>query len=886
LSIPISPEPAFQTNRREVLLFCLAFCLLCLGALALWIAPAARLGRWAGAEMSWRPLMLLPVWLVCVWLVRQQARNRAPDRDPLLLPAAFLLAGWGVLLVWRLLPTFGQRQLGWLIVAVAVLVAILRSPADLGWLRRYRYLWLATAVLLTAMTLVFGTNPSGGEPRLWLGCCGLYFQPSEVLRLFLIVYLASFLSDRLSLSWESAPPSAGSVLAPLLAVWSLSVALVLVQRDLGTGSLFLGILVVMLYLASGRRSVLWIGAALMLAGGVVASISFDVVRARMIAWVNPWQDPIGSGYQIIQSTLSLASGGLLGQGPGLGAPGFVPAAHTDFVFSSAVEEWGLAGGLALIAVLGLIVGRGIRAAYRAADTFRIMLAAGLSIGLGLQIFVIVGGILRLMPLTGVTLPFISYGGSSLVTNFAGLALLIRISADDGRPRQFAPPLRNVQRGWLLIVAALALALGWWVLIRAPELIRRNDNPRRALAERYSPRGAIVDRQGRLLAGVSGGKGAYTRTYPVPAAAPIVGFDSARYGQAGLESSLDPLLRGEAGYPAWQVGWNRLLMATPPAGVDLELTVDARLQRLAMTALEGHIGAVVVIDPSTGDILAMGSAPTFDPSALDENWVDLVADPNAPLLNRSTQASYQPGTALAPLLYAWAVDQGQPDMDSILDSLSTPVRLDGALLGCARGNGAQVDTLEESLRLSCPGPWGPLAIELGPGSIQRWLDAFGLNRPVSIDLPAADPWSGEIPLEDADLARFGVGQAGLTVSPLQIARAFAALLNHGELPGLTLVQAQRRPGESWTAEGRAEQRSGAVGAAAASETLAALGAGIQPEYIAEAIAGGAGERLAWYFGAPTADRPDLLVVVVLEGERGSTAQAVGRHLLASLESSIP
>ncbi|MGA9533971.1 MAG: FtsW/RodA/SpoVE family cell cycle protein [Anaerolineales bacterium] len=886
MSTPISPDPSSQSSRREVLYFGLAFGLLCLGTLALWIAPAARMGRWAGAALNWRPLMLLPVWIGGVCLVRQQAGTRAPDRDPLLLPAAFLLAGWGVLLIWRLLPAFGLRQTGWMIVGVAVLVAILRSPADLGWLRRYRYLWLTAAVLLTALTLVFGTHPSGGEPRLWLGCCGLYFQPSEVLRLFLIVYLASFLSERLALSWERTPPSAGSVLAPLLAVWGLSVALVLVQRDLGTGSLFLGILTVMLYLATGRRSVLWIGAGLMLVGGAVAAMSFDIVQSRLMAWVNPWGDPIGSGYQIIQSTLSLASGGLLGQGPGLGAPGFVPAAHTDFIFSSVVEEWGLAGGLGIIAVLALVVSRGIRAAYRAGDTFRLMLAAGLSVGLGLQTFVIIGGVLRLLPLTGVTLPFVSYGGSSLVTSFAGLGLLVRISTDDGRHRGFEAPLRGVQFGWTIIVSALALALGWWVLIRAPELTRRNDNPRRALAERYSTRGTIVDRQGQTLAGVSGERGEYARTYPVSDAGPIVGFDSARYGQAGLESSLDSLLRGEAGYPAWQIGWSDLLTASPPAGIDLELTVDAQIQESAMALLIGHVGAIVVIDPSRGDVLALGSAPTFVPSNLDEDWSDLVANPDSPLLNRSTQASYQPGTALAPLMYAWAWDQGMPEADSIAESLSAPVRLDGAMLGCIRGDSTQVDSLEEALRVSCPGPWGPLAIKLGTASVHRWVSAFGLDQQVGVELPAAEPWSGEIPSGDAELARFGVGQAGLTVTPIQMARAFAGLLNNGDLPNLTLVQAERRPGEEWIAREQQDERSGAVGAAAASMTLEALGTGPRLEYVAEAIAGGAGERLAWYFGSNRTDQSGPLVVVVLEGERGSAAQAVGRHMLAALETPIP
>lgn len=885
LLTPIS-DPKSEANRREALYFGLAFAFLTLGAVALWIAPAARLGSWRAAILNWQPFLLLPVWAACAWLVRRQADAYVPLRDDFLLPAAFLLAGWGILLVWRLLPSFGLRQAGWLILGTAVLVAVLRGPGNLDWLRKYRFLWLGSAVLLTALTLFFGTHPSGGEPKLWLGCCGFYFQPSEVLRLFLIVYLASFLSERLSLAWEQAPPSTAAVLAPLLAVWGLSVALVLVQRDLGTGSLFLGILAVMLYVATGRRSVLLVSAALLILGGAAAGASFGIVRARLSAWVNPWVDPIGVGYQIIQSTMAIASGGLLGQGPGLGSPGFVPAAHTDFIFSSAVEEWGLAGGLAMIGLLGLIVSRGIRAAFRAKDTFRLMLAAGLSVGLGLQAFVILGGVLRLLPLTGVTLPLVSYGGSSLITSFAAVGLLVRVSADREAHGGFRTPLRNLQLGWMAMVGAMALALGWWALIRAPNLISRNDNPRRALAERFSERGTIVDRQGLPLAGVSGDRGSFRRTYPVPAAAPVVGFDSARYGQAGLESSLDPLLRGETGYPAWRVWWSNLTRAAPPAGIDVELTLDASLQRSVMAELDGHVGAIVVIQPEEGDILALGSAPTFDPTTLDQDWSQLVADPSSPLLNRSTQASYQPGTALAPLLLSWAWDQDLPVAVAVGPDLAAPVRLDGALLECARGSGAAVDSVEVALRLSCPGPWGPLAVALGPQSVEAWVRAFGLNQPAGIELATADPWSGVVPSREEALMRFGVGQGDLTVTPLQMARAYASLFNKGSLPALALVQAERRPGGEWTAVKRASGRQAAVGAASAERTLTALAAGHRVEYVAEAIAGGAGERLGWYVGFVPGAPPKRLVVVVLEGERGTAAQAVGRRVLEQLQSPIP
>jgi len=363
-----------------------------------------------------------------------------PDHDPYLLPLVYFLTGWGLLLIWRLEPYFGLRQAVWLIIATAVMIAVILLPGDLRWLRRYRYTWLLGGLILTALTLFFGVNPSGFGERLWLGCCGLYLQPAEVLKLLLTVFLASYLADRREPLFQTPPipnstNSSASTIStpqwqyffPLLLMWGFSILLLISQRDLGMSTLFFAVFLVMLYLASGRMSYVIIGFSLLALAGVAGYYLFDVVRLRVEAWWNPWLDPSGRSFQIVQSLIAFANGDLLGRGPGLGAPTLIPVAHSDFIFSTLGEEWGLIGVVGAISLLSLLVFRGVHIAIQTRGAFQQLLAGGLAALIGLQALLIMGGVIKFIPLTGVTLPFLSYGGSSLVTHFCMIGLLLRLS---------------------------------------------------------------------------------------------------------------------------------------------------------------------------------------------------------------------------------------------------------------------------------------------------------------------------------------------------------------------------------------------------------------------------------------------------------------------------
>ncbi len=862
---------------------------LCLAALALSLAPAARAGDWSLIGSRLDHLIFLPVWAACAWAIHRSARTAAPGRDPYLVPVGMLLAGWGILLIWRLSPVFGARQTAWLAVASGALVAVLRGPANLAWLRRFRYLWLSAAIGLTAATLVLGTNPSGGAERLWLGCCGVYLQPSEPLRLLLIAYLASYLADRLAFGWGSGRQMLPGLLAPILIVWGASFALLLVQRDLGTGSLLIGLLAVLLYLVTGRRLIPF--AAVLLAGlaSVVGYLLIGVVRIRVDAWINPWADPIGGSYQIVQGLIAIASGGVFGRGPGVGSPGFVPVAHTDFIFATVAEEWGLLGSLVLLGLLAIVVGRGLRTSLRSRDSFGTILAAGLSVSLGLQAILILGGVLRVLPLTGVTLPFVSYGGSSLVTTFVSLGLLVVLSGRPGTAATFRGPVRVLNVGFAAAWAVLAAAVGWWVIVRGPILTARTDNPRRSQAELVSKRGSILDRQGAVLAESTGERGAYLRSYTLPAAVAVTGYDSPRYGLTGIERSMDSTLRGDEGNDPWAVWWSHLLTGTPPPGLDVRLTVDSRVQAEAMQLLDGYRGAAVVLDPLSGDILALASTPSFDPGQLDTVWSSLIARSDSPLLNRATQAGYQPGTALAPFVLGWAMAHDTLAPDTPLTDMAQPLVVDGREVAClspVRAEGPQ--DYGQALRSGCALPFADLGLQMGAGSIDQMLSAFGLRSPPLDELATAAGNAPVLALSGEELRLEAAGQGGLTASPLQLGRAFAALIASGSLPRLRIVDATRLPGGSWQSVLPLAGPSQVVPPKVADSLLAALmspGSRVA-ELSAQAVVGAQDPPLAWFMGADLDSSPMRVVVVVLEDGPAPLAAKIGRQLFAPATSTLP
>lgn len=865
-----SAEARAELAQRELRLLRLAFGFLITTALTITLARLSDGELLVDSAAHW---LALPAWLAAAWLLRRALNRANPGRDPLLLPLVLLLCGWGLLVVWRLAPDLGARQTAWFLVGTLAVIELLRTPRDLHWLRRYRYLWLIGGLALTALTLVFGTNPAGGEPRLWLGCCGLYLQPSEPLRLLLIVYVAAYLSDKMLVQQ---PINWARDLLPLVLAAGIAGLLLLAQRDLGTAVLFLTVLAAMLYFAFGHLTVPIAAAALVVAGGALGYLALDLVQTRVAAWLDPWSDPTGAGYQIVQSVIAIASGGVFGAGPGMGAPNAVPVVQSDFVFSAVAEEWGLIGAVAMLTLFALLVGRGLRLAARAREPFVVLLAGGISVALGLQVLLIVAGVTRLLPITGVTLPLISYGGSSLVTNLIGLGLLLKLSRQ--RPRasgRFAAPLLRTQTALGLGWVACALAVGWWSVVRVEALTSRTDNPRRALDSRDSRRGQILDRSGEVLATTVGQPGAFERRYLVPVAVPITGYDSPLYGQSGIERSMDAVLRGETGPDPLRIWWHKLLYGVPPEGADLRLTIDAGLQRAAAELLDGRPGAVVVIDPASGEVLALASAPSYDPNVLAEQWTELLQRQDAPLLNRATQGYYQPGLALAPLLFGWAVSEGELDPRAAPPDLMRTIELFGREFGCQQPVPPETaPDWSAALQYACAGPFGALGEQLGTDRLQAAIAAYGLDQQAQIRLEQGAVPERQLLAEFVELQQAGtaIGQGALVVSPLQLARAYAALAAAGVRPALSVVQAIQ-PGQGAVEPLELEQS--VLRPTAAQVTLDALRSYTPDGVGYEATAVSGAGSASWFIGLQPAQR---VVVVVLEDASVVSAREVGLALL--------
>lgn len=360
-------------------------------------------------------------------------RKLAPSADPIILPIASLLNGLGFVMITRIDYHEALLQALWSAVGVAGYLATLYLVRNSAVLDRYRYLLGVGGILLLILPLVpkLGVNING--VRLWIHLGPLTFQPVEAAKLFLAVFFASYFVEKRELLGH---PIGGDkkvtlieirALGPIFVAWGMSLMIMTAERDVGFSLLIFLIFIITIWLATSRKTYLVLGSGLFGLGTVVASAIFSHVRERLVVWLNPWKYATTIGYQLIQGQFALAYGGVGGTGLGRGHPTLIPVVASDYIFAAIGEEMGLLGTTAVVFAFLLLVGAGLRAALRAKNDFSKLLAASFTVIIGLQSFFIMAGIVRLLPLTGVTLPFVAYGGSSLVANYVLIAILMRIS---------------------------------------------------------------------------------------------------------------------------------------------------------------------------------------------------------------------------------------------------------------------------------------------------------------------------------------------------------------------------------------------------------------------------------------------------------------------------
>lgn len=411
--------------RRRTELGLLVLAALVTGALYV----LASLGK--SASIPANAVAFLIVVLALFVAAHVAIRSLAPHAEGTLFPLAVLLNGIGYVFIARLNPDLAGLQAVWTAVGIGAFVATLAVVRRVRDLERYRYTFALVGVFLLMMPLLPGLGRNINGARLWIRIGSITFQPGEVAKIALAIFFAAYLVEKRDVlrDFGRGRLPNGRSLGPIILAWAASLLVMTGERDLGSSLLFFALFISMLWLATARAEFLGVGVVLFSGGAFLAYTAFDHVQSRIRVWVDPWSRAADQGFQLVQAAYAFGSGGFAGTGPGLGSPGKIPAAATDFIFAVVGEELGLLGTAGVLIAFLFIVGAGLRVATTADQPFEKLLAAGLTTIIAVQTFIIIGGVTRLVPLTGVTLPFMSYGGSSLLANYVLLALLLRISDD-------------------------------------------------------------------------------------------------------------------------------------------------------------------------------------------------------------------------------------------------------------------------------------------------------------------------------------------------------------------------------------------------------------------------------------------------------------------------
>lgn len=785
-----------------------------------------------GAALSFQTLAV-PLGLFAAFAAAHiGVRIFAPGADPAILPVVFTLSGIGITFVTRLQPDASLGQMVFLFLGVALMVGTLAVVKNLEVVKRYKYVLGIAGIILLVLPMFIGTEIYGS--KLWIKIGGFQFQPGEFAKVLIVLFLAGYLAENRELLSISNRTVLGikfprlRLLYPLFIVWGVCLLVVAFERDLGSALLFYTIFLIMLYVATGRVSYVIIGLALLAVGAFGMYQIMSHVQVRVAIWLDPFSDAQNLGYQIVQSLFSLADGGLAGVGIGKGMADIIPVVASDMIFAAIGEEMGLLGGSAVLLLFMLFAVRGLTTAARAKSDLAAFSAAGLTAAISFQAFTIVGGVTKLIPLTGVTLPFMSQGGSSLLASFVIVALLLRAGDEaTGRSTEIAntstdlatagyrttvrgshmrrPALDTPESGLLgrvalanrltrtvfLFTALFAVLIGnitYIQVIKASEYQDMPSNNHTINKARFIKRGSIITADGLTLAeSIQQADGTYARSYPNGnLAAHVVGYYSQQYGTMGIENTQNDTLTGSKDYSSWQNALNSLAGISEP-GNSVQLTIDSRIQRAAEQALAGRVGAIVALDPRSGAVLAWASAPTFDNTNIQAaiEAANASGGADTSMYDRATLALYTPGSTFKVLTLASALENGLATLDTTYDS---PGRMEigGADVVSIGERGHGKISLAKAFALSSNTVFGQVADGLGAEKLVATARAFGYGQQLGLDFTtAASVMPNPEEMTEWELAWAGAGQPvgqGHTPGPqatvMQNALMAATIANNG------------------------------------------------------------------------------------------------------------
>ena len=901
--------------------------------------------------------LAVPIGLFVAFAVAHVAiRFLAPGADPVILPATFVLSGIGIAFVTRLKPELAVNQVLWLFVSIAAMVATLIVVRNVDDLASYKYTLGIAGIVLLVIPMLIGTEHGGS--RLWISIGPFSFQPGELAKVLIILFLAAYLSENrelLSASTKSIGPIAlpkPRMLAPVFAMWGVSLLVVIFERDLGSALLFFTFLVVMIFVATGRVSYVIVSLLLLMAGGVLCYLLFSHVQNRVQIWLDPFAHPDG-GYQIIQSLYSLADGDLVGAGIGKGMPTLIPVVESDFIFSAIGEEMGLLGGSAVLILYMIFAVRGFATAARAKSDMSAFTAVGMTTAIAFQAFLIVGGCTRLLPLTGVTLPFMSQGGSSLLASFIIVGLLLR-TGDEATGREAlitstttvtsalpndpeASKVAAVAHGrnvrgrfgmdtpesgvlgrvalgkrltalitvFTLLFAALITNLTIIQVVQAQTYQQMPNNNHTIARSAFVQRGAIITSDGQTLAeSVQQEDGTYSRVYPNGSvAAHTVGYISTRYGATGVEARMNDALRGDSNYSNWNSALYSLAGVQTP-GASVVLTLNYQMQRAAEASLEGYRGAVVVLDPSTGAVLAKASNPSYDLEDIGA-VMDDEEDGSSPLVDRTTQL-YTPGSTFKLVTLSAALDTGTATLDTMFDA---PASMDigGQVVTNDHDSEYGEIDLRTALALSANTAFGQLGVQLGANNLVRYSEGFGYDKAIGQDFsctPSLMPVASEMTEWETAWSACGqpVGEhpspAGPQTTIMQNAVVAAAIANDGKVMNPYVVDHVLSPEGATVAsttphslgQVMSAETASAVGDAMLEVVSSGTGTGARVDgYLVAGKTGtaqvGADSINSLFVGYAPYDNPTLAISVCIEGNgedvRGVASYVAGEVLAQCL-----
>ena len=912
-------------RNTELLLLCLAAPFVVL----LFAMVLVQQGTALSLESLTAPLGLFAAFVVAHIATRFLAKNA----DPAILPITFGLSGIGIAFVTRLAPDLAVSQIVWLFVGIACMVITLAVVRNIDRLSQYKYTFMVLGIILLLSPMIPGLGQEILGSRIWLKLGPFSFQPGEIAKICIVIFLASYLAqNREMLSIFTVHvgrfrvPDLGT-LAPLLVMWAISFIIVVFEKDLGSALVCFVLFLVMLYIASGKKLYLVVGFGLAAIGCVFLYQFFGHVQIRVNTWLDPFSDASGNGYQLCQTLYSLADGGMVGVGIGNGLAENIPVVESDFIFAAIAEETGLLGGAAVLLLYLSLCIRGFATAARAKSDVSAMMAVGCTVTIVLQAFIIVGGVTRLIPLTGLTLPFISQGGSSLLGSFIIVGFLLRAGDEatgvgtemlNGTTSSLHSNSvlgrislgKRLTNGMLLCSALFALLvanLTMIMVVQADSYQTMPGNNHTLAKEAKSERGTISTYDGIVLArSAVDDDGSYERIYPAgDLAAHVVGYVSQQYGTSGIEASYNETLKGQESFASWTDVLNDMA-GVGTAGNDVTLTINSKIQQAAQDALAGNKGAAVVMDPKTGAILALASAPTYDAADFEQ----VIAQANSgtaetSLINRATGTLYAPGSTFKMVTLATAIED---DVASESTTFSSPgtITIGNATVSNFNKTSYGTQTLEQATWWSANTVYGQLGVQMGADKLVEGAEHFGFNQ--DLDFPIvmytslmADPSE----MTEWETAWAAAGEpvnpmnhespAGPQATVLQMAMVGSAIANDGVemkpylVDGVYNANGQR----SFTAQ--PEKLRTSISSDTAKRVRDILkgvvkqGTGTAAQINGVEVAGktGTAEKAnsndSWFVGMAPADNAGVVVAVVIEdGDEGVGTQKAHDILQTALE----